>query len=177
MNWASTYCWRERRRRLRCRPARPCSRRHRRLWPRRRPRRIAAIIFDFVEFQKNAEQSMTPEHTPSIPHIYALGSKLDEFFAEGLDARFARHQKTNQLTPGLGGEARTSRCSRRSGFESVTLTCVNNGAKPGGRTQWTLAKLQKSGQRPGLPDRWRLRQDQGHHVPVSPTWATKPRPP
>jgi len=26
--------------------------------------------FDFVEFQKNAEQSMTPS-TPSIPHIYA----------------------------------------------------------------------------------------------------------
>ena len=53
--------------------------------------------FDFVEFQKNAEQSMTPS-TPSIGHIYALASKLDDFFAEGLDARFARHDKTNQLT-------------------------------------------------------------------------------
>ncbi|MEI6078750.1 MAG: aminotransferase class V-fold PLP-dependent enzyme, partial [Verrucomicrobiota bacterium] len=39
--------------------------------------------FDFVEFQKNAEQSMTPS-TPSIGHIYALSSKLDDFFAEGL---------------------------------------------------------------------------------------------
>ena len=28
------------------------------------------------------------------------------------------------------------------GFESVTLTCVNNGAKPGGRTV-DVAKLQK----------------------------------
>src|SRR5260221_8995497 len=53
--------------------------------------------FDFVEFQKNAEQSMTPS-TPSIAHIYALSSKLDEFFAEGLDARYARHKKTNQMT-------------------------------------------------------------------------------
>src|SRR5690349_18097928 len=48
--------------------------------------------FDFVEFQKNAEQSMTPS-TPSISHIYALSSKLDDFFSEGLEARFARHLK------------------------------------------------------------------------------------
>src|SRR5262245_34728085 len=52
--------------------------------------------FDLVEFQKNAEQHMTPS-TPSIPHVFALASKLEEFFAEGLDARFARHRKTNQM--------------------------------------------------------------------------------
>src|SRR6266576_616611 len=53
--------------------------------------------FDFVEFQKNAEQSMTPS-TPSISHVFALASKLEDFFAEGIDARFARHRKTNQMT-------------------------------------------------------------------------------
>ena len=53
--------------------------------------------FDFVEFQKNAEQSMTPS-TPSIGHVYALASKLDDIFAEGLDARYARHTKTNEMT-------------------------------------------------------------------------------
>src|SRR5712671_5780400 len=52
--------------------------------------------FDFVEFQKNAEQNMTPS-TPSIGHVFALASKLDEFFAEGLNARYARHRRTNQL--------------------------------------------------------------------------------
>src|SRR5207302_8809957 len=52
--------------------------------------------FDFVEFQKNAEQNMTPS-TPSVSHTYALASKLDEFFAEGLEARYARHRKTNQM--------------------------------------------------------------------------------
>ena len=40
--------------------------------------------FDFVEFQKNAEQNMTPS-TPSIGHIFALESKLEEIFAEGLE--------------------------------------------------------------------------------------------
>src|SRR6266576_3849922 len=46
--------------------------------------------FDFVEFQKNAEQSMTPS-TPSISHVFALASKLDDIFSEGLDGRYARH--------------------------------------------------------------------------------------
>src|SRR5216117_4159891 len=53
--------------------------------------------FDFVEFQKNAEQSMTPS-TPSIGHIYGLASKLEDIFAEGLDGRYARHRHTNQMT-------------------------------------------------------------------------------
>src|SRR3954469_25050421 len=48
--------------------------------------------FDFVEFQKNAEGHMTPS-TPSIGHIYALASKLEDIHAEGLEARFARHRK------------------------------------------------------------------------------------
>src|SRR3954466_4338633 len=53
--------------------------------------------FDFIEFQKNAEQSMTPS-TPSIGHVFALESKLQDFFAEGLEARYARHSRTNQMT-------------------------------------------------------------------------------
>lgn len=96
--------------------------------------------FDFVEFQKNAEQSMTPS-TPSIGHIYALSSKLDEFFAEGLEARYARHSKTNALVHGWAAKHGFTLFPEK-GFESVTLTCVNNGAKPGGRTT-DVAKLQK----------------------------------
>src|SRR5579863_7523680 len=53
--------------------------------------------FDFVEFQKNAEGNMTPS-TPSIGHVYALASKLEDFFAEGLEARYARHAKLAQMT-------------------------------------------------------------------------------
>src|SRR5499433_2063723 len=53
--------------------------------------------FDFVEFQKNAEQNMTPS-TPSIGHVYALESKLEDIFAEGLEARFARHRQLAELT-------------------------------------------------------------------------------
>lgn len=96
--------------------------------------------FDFVEFQKNAEQSMTPS-TPSIAHIYALSSKLDEFFAEGLEARYARHRKTNQMTRDWAARHGFT-LFPEAGFESITLTCVNNGAKPGGRAV-DVPKLQK----------------------------------
>src|SRR5437773_2003715 len=53
--------------------------------------------FDFVEFQKNAEQNMTPS-TPSIGHVYALASKLEDIFSEGLEARYARHASLAQRT-------------------------------------------------------------------------------
>jgi aspartate aminotransferase-like enzyme len=96
--------------------------------------------FDLVEFQKNAEQSMTPS-TPSIGHVYALASKLDEFFAEGLDARYARHLKTNRMVRDWGANQGFT-LFPEPGFESVTLTCINNGAKPGGKTI-DVAKLQK----------------------------------
>ncbi len=96
--------------------------------------------FDFVEFEKNAKDSMTPS-TPAIPHIYGLASKLDDFFTEGLEARYARHKKTNQMTRDWAARHGFT-LFPEAGYESVTLCCVNNGAKPGGRTV-DAAKLQK----------------------------------
>src|SRR5664280_512211 len=95
---------------------------------------------DFVEFQKNAEGNMTPS-TPSVGHIFALSSKLDDFFAEGLEARYARHRQTNQITRDWAARNGFTLFPDK-GFESVTLTCVNNGAKPGGRVV-DVPKLQK----------------------------------
>ena len=40
---------------------------------------------------------MTPS-TPSIGHVYALQSKLEDIFAEGLENRFARHKKLAEMT-------------------------------------------------------------------------------
>ncbi|MCL4176603.1 MAG: alanine--glyoxylate aminotransferase family protein [Verrucomicrobia bacterium] len=87
--------------------------------------------FDFLEFQKNGEQSMTPS-TPSIGHVYALASKLEDIATEGIENRYARHlrlaRQTRDWAAGHGFNL-----FPEPGFESVTLTCVNNGAKPGGR--------------------------------------------
>jgi len=87
--------------------------------------------FDFVEFQNNAEKSMTPS-TPSIGHVYALQSKLEDIFAEGLENRFARHKKLAEMTRAWAAKHGFTLFPDKR-FESVTLTCVNNGAKPGGR--------------------------------------------
>jgi aspartate aminotransferase-like enzyme len=57
--------------------------------------------FDFLEFQKNHEGGMTPS-TPVIPLIYALESKLEDFTAEGLENRYARHARLNKTGPRLG---------------------------------------------------------------------------
>ncbi|MDB6150758.1 MAG: aminotransferase [Chthoniobacter sp.] len=80
--------------------------------------------FDFLEFKKNQAEDMTPS-TPTIPHIYALQSKLEDIFAEGIAARHARHAELNEMVHAW---------VRRHGFEffapegyrSKSLTCVAN---------------------------------------------------
>jgi len=79
---------------------------------------------DFVEFQKNHESGMTPS-TPVIPLIYALKSKLDDFFAEGLDVRYARHARLNARMRSWG-EAKGFKLFPADGFGSVTLNCFAN---------------------------------------------------
>jgi aspartate aminotransferase-like enzyme len=80
--------------------------------------------FDFLEFKKQQEADMTPT-TPSITHIHALQSKLDEIFAEGLADRHARHARTNRLVHEWV-RARGFGFFAEEGFRSVTLTCVRN---------------------------------------------------
>ncbi len=80
--------------------------------------------FDFLEFQRNHEKGMTPS-TPNIPLIYALRSKLEEIFKEGLDNRYARHKNLND---------RVHAWIEKNGFKlfpekkiaSITLSCVEN---------------------------------------------------
>ena len=80
--------------------------------------------FDFLEFKKNQQNDMTPT-TPSIAHIHALESKLDEIFAEGLINRYARHAKTNALVHNWVRD-RGFDFFAEEGSRSKTLTCVRN---------------------------------------------------
>jgi len=82
-------------------------------------------------FEKNALENMTPS-TPAISLVYALESKLGDFFAEGLETRYARHTQTNQMLKDWATRQGFT-LFPEAGFESKTLVCVNNGAKPGGR--------------------------------------------
>jgi aspartate aminotransferase-like enzyme len=80
--------------------------------------------FDFLEFKKQQTDWMTPS-TPSIGHIFALQSKLDEIFEEGLGARFDRHARTNSLVHDWVSR-RGFDFFAEEGFRSRTLTCVKN---------------------------------------------------
>ncbi|PWU11095.1 MAG: aminotransferase [Verrucomicrobia bacterium] len=83
--------------------------------------------FDFLEFKNNQSRNMTPT-TPTLPHIYALQSKLEDIFNEGLEKRYARHRHLNSLVHDW---------VRHNGFEffapegyrSISLTCVTNNRK------------------------------------------------
>jgi aspartate aminotransferase-like enzyme len=80
--------------------------------------------FDFMEFAANDAKNNTPS-TPCISQIYAMDRQLERIFAEGLEARWARHND-------LAGYVREWAASR--GFESfpepayrsLTLTCSRN---------------------------------------------------
>ncbi|MFL6541321.1 MAG: pyridoxal-phosphate-dependent aminotransferase family protein [Chthoniobacterales bacterium] len=80
--------------------------------------------FDFLEFKKNAESEMTPT-TPSVAHIHALQSKLDDIFDEGLADRYQRHARTNALVHAWV-RARSFEFFADEGYRSLSLTCVKN---------------------------------------------------
>ena len=82
---------------------------------------------DFLEFKKQQEDWVTPT-TPSIGHVFALRSKLEDIFEEGLDARYARHVRTNTLVHAWVNRAGFEFFAEE-GFRSKTLTCVANNKK------------------------------------------------
>ena len=80
--------------------------------------------FDFLEFKQQQADWMT-QSTPSIGHIFALQSKLEDIFAETLPTRFARHARTNSLVHDWVRE-RGFEFFAEENFRSITLTCVKN---------------------------------------------------
>src|SRR5213592_3637004 len=82
------------------------------------------FYFDFLEFKKQQKEWVTPS-TPSIAHIHALQSKLDEIFEEGLETRFDRHARTNALVHDWVKRTGFDFFAEE-GYRSKTLTCVKN---------------------------------------------------
>jgi aspartate aminotransferase-like enzyme len=80
--------------------------------------------FDFLEFKKQQESDMTPS-TPSIGHIHALQSKLEDIFTEGLANRYARHETLNGMVAKWVA-ANGFAFFAAEGHRSKSLTCVAN---------------------------------------------------
>lgn len=80
--------------------------------------------FDFLEFKKFFDKSQTPS-TPIISMLYALDSKLDDIFEEGVENRYARHAENNKLVRDWG-YAHGFELFPEEKFGSVTLNCFKN---------------------------------------------------
>lgn len=80
--------------------------------------------FDFLEFHANHEKGMTPS-TPVIPLIFALRSKLEDIFNEGVESRYRRHAELNAMVHAWLDRHNLDTLPPRE-FASKTLTCVRN---------------------------------------------------
>ena len=80
--------------------------------------------FDFIEFQKNGENDMTPS-TPAISLIYGLRHRMEKIMAEGMENRFARHAALNALTAEWVNSHQLGFLAPE-GYRSKSLTCVKN---------------------------------------------------
>lgn len=80
--------------------------------------------FDLIELEKFLVKNNTPS-TPNISLMYATDLELDHILAEGLDARFERHQKMAQMTRDWAVEMGYGLFAE-DGYRSPTVTTVAN---------------------------------------------------
>ncbi len=80
--------------------------------------------FDFLEFDKNTQQFMTPS-TPCLSLLNGLEFKLREIAAEGLANRYERHDRLNRMVHAWV-ERHGFTHFAPAGYRSKTLTAVNN---------------------------------------------------
>jgi predicted phosphoserine aminotransferase len=81
--------------------------------------------FDFLVLEKYlVEQGNTPA-TPAISLMRALGVQLDRIFAEGIEARFARHAELARLSQEWA-VSRGMNLMAEEGYRSPTVTTVEN---------------------------------------------------
>lgn len=80
--------------------------------------------FDVLEIDKHHQKNNTPA-TPPIALMYAADTQLDAMLAEGLDARFARHEKMAAMTRDWAQRAGFAMFSEE-GYHSPTVSTVAN---------------------------------------------------
>ncbi|HVO71159.1 MAG TPA: alanine--glyoxylate aminotransferase family protein [Aggregatilineaceae bacterium] len=80
--------------------------------------------FDVLEIDKHHQKNNTPA-TPPISLMYAADRQLDDILAEGLDARFARHQRMAEMTQAWG-EAAGFKLFSEEGYHSPTVSTFTN---------------------------------------------------
>jgi aspartate aminotransferase-like enzyme len=64
---------------------------------RARSRQNRGIYFDFLEYEKNLAGNQTP-NTPAVSLLYATAVQTERIVSEGMEARWARHDRMAQRT-------------------------------------------------------------------------------
>ena len=80
--------------------------------------------FDFLRLEKHRNKDSTPA-TPAISLIYALDLQLQRIFAEGLEARFARHAAMAERVQSWALEQGLALYAPE-GYRSKTVTTIDN---------------------------------------------------
>lgn len=80
--------------------------------------------FDVVEIDKHHQKNNTPS-TPPISLMYAADKQLDTMLAEGLEARFARHEKMAAIVQNWAKRAGFKMFSEE-GYHSPTVATIEN---------------------------------------------------
>jgi len=80
--------------------------------------------FDFHEFHENHTKDMTPS-TPCIHTIFGLRQKVEEIFAEGVEARYQRHATLNAMVHDWV-KSEGFQHFAPEGYRSKSLTCIAN---------------------------------------------------
>lgn len=80
--------------------------------------------FDFVRLEKSLKKNTTPA-TPAISLMRSLGVQLDRIFAEGMEARFARHARLAERTQ-RWAVANGFDLMAEEGYRSQTVTTITN---------------------------------------------------
>jgi aspartate aminotransferase-like enzyme len=81
------------------------------------------FYFDFLEMMTKYDAGQSP-NTPAIPQMFALDVQLDDIIAEGLDARWARHEKMANKCRAWA--EKHFALFPEKGYESKTLTVITN---------------------------------------------------
>ena len=80
--------------------------------------------FDILELHKKHLKNNTPA-TPPVALLYATDRQLDDMLAEGLDARYARHEKMAEMTRSWAIGAGFEMFSE-DGYHSPTVSTIAN---------------------------------------------------
>jgi predicted phosphoserine aminotransferase len=80
--------------------------------------------FDVLTLDKSHQKNNTPS-TPPVSLMFAADRQLDDMLAEGLEARFARHERMAEITRAWAYEAGFEMFSEE-GYHSPTVSTVSN---------------------------------------------------